>query len=280
MFMRQFYASRTPDITDVEIRRRDAVRTIAGEGMVLLENDGVLPLVNPGCIALYGNGARHTIKGGTGSGEVNSRPETVINVEHGLERAGFTVTTKKWLDAYDQCAIREATRQRQELIQAIANGESPIKLIMESKPTAPVFPRLEECAEDGQADIAIYVLARTSGEGKDRYSGTFDYELDAQEQNLLLDLTKRYSKVIVVLNVGGVIDTQFLRNTAGINAVLLMGQAGACGGDALADVLTGKISPSGKLTTTWAERYEDYPSAATFAGASGNLDDEEYSEDI
>lgn len=73
--------------------------------MVLLENDGTLPLSGPGRIALYGNGARATVKGGTGSGEVNSR--FVVNIEEGLEAAGFTVTTKAWLDAQQQATREE-----------------------------------------------------------------------------------------------------------------------------------------------------------------------------
>lgn len=77
------------------------VRRLAAECMVVLENDGVLPLKKISSkIALYGNGARNTIKGGTGSGDVNSR--NVVNIEQGLEAAGFTVTTKSWLDRFEQ----------------------------------------------------------------------------------------------------------------------------------------------------------------------------------
>ena len=70
----------------------------APECIVLLENDGVLPLKKTGKLALYGAGARMTVKGGTGSGDVNSR--TVINIEQGLEAAGFEITTKSWMDGY------------------------------------------------------------------------------------------------------------------------------------------------------------------------------------
>ena len=102
--MTQYFANTTPDVTPSERAHSDYVRAIAGECMVLLENDGTLPLSAPQKVALYGNGARATVKGGTGSGEVNSRYS--VSVEQGLEAAGFTVTTKDWLAAQDQ-AIRE-----------------------------------------------------------------------------------------------------------------------------------------------------------------------------
>mgnify|MGYP002717851894 CR=1 FL=1 len=85
-----------------EIDHLNAVRALAPECMVLLRSDGAFPLAEPGEIALFGSGARHTIKGGTGSGDVNSRHVTTI--EEGLEKAGFTLTTKAWLDAYDEVA--------------------------------------------------------------------------------------------------------------------------------------------------------------------------------
>ena len=83
-----------------------------------------------------------------------------------------------------------------------------------------------------------------------------------------------------MLNVGGVIDTKFLREQDGIGAVLLMSQAGNIGGDALADVLTGKVTPSGHLAVTWAEHYEDYPNAQTFSHMNGDIHDEYYEEGI
>lgn len=93
-------------------------------------------------------------------------------------------------------------------------------------------------------------------------------------------ITEAYANVIVVLNVGGVIDTKFIRGLKGINAILLMSQAGNIGGYALADILTGKETPSGHLASTWAENYSDYPSADTFSHMNHNLDDEYYEEGI
>lgn len=131
-----------------------------------------------------------------------------------------------------------------------------------------------------KADLAIYVLSRNSGEGKDRTPGAGDYELSDTEKTAIANLANAYGNLIVVLNVGGVIDTKFLRAQEGIGAILLMSQAGNIGGHALADVLTGKVSPSGHLTTTWAENYEDYPNAKTFSHMNGDIHDEYYEEGI
>ena len=99
--MPKYFAPTTDEITSMELEHMDTVRKLAAECVVLLKNDGTLPLKgSKGNIALFGNGARHTVKGGTGSGDVNSR--TVINIEQGLEDAGFTITTKSWLDRYDR----------------------------------------------------------------------------------------------------------------------------------------------------------------------------------
>lgn len=99
--MAKLYATTSPEISGREERNMQRARKIAAQGMVLLENKGVLPIQEAGQrIAFFGNGARRTIKGGTGSGDVNSRQ--TINVEQGLESAGFTIVTKEWMERYDQ----------------------------------------------------------------------------------------------------------------------------------------------------------------------------------
>lgn len=91
--MARFYATTNPDVSERERQNENHSRRIAAEGMVLLENNGILPMALKGRkIALFGNGARHTVQGGTGSGEVNTR--TIRTVEQGLEHAGAEVTTK------------------------------------------------------------------------------------------------------------------------------------------------------------------------------------------
>ena len=94
----------TSEVQPYEIAHTEAVRKAAPECMVLLKNDGTLPFSGAGKLALYGSGARSTIKGGTGSGDVNVRH--FVNIEEGLEHAGFTITTKAWMDAYDAICQR------------------------------------------------------------------------------------------------------------------------------------------------------------------------------
>lgn len=131
-----------------------------------------------------------------------------------------------------------------------------------------------------ETDTAIFVIARNSGEGADRHVAPGEYELCEEEIDALKKLTASYSKVVVVLNVGNVVDVKPLKEISGINAILLMSQAGNYGGYAVTDVLCGDEVPSGRLTTTWGIHYNDYPCAATFSHCNGDIDDEFYKEGI
>lgn len=210
--MPKFYAATDSKVSEREERNMARARTIASQGMVLLENNGVLPLSGKaGRIALYGNGARHTVKGGTGSGDVNSR--SVVNVEQGLEAAGFTVTTREWLDRYD-AALEEAQESYYASIRSriAEQGEDAIMLIFEEPfGEPPVVPVTDEDIRQSDTDTAVYVLARNSGEGKDRRAAEGDFLLHEAEKAAVAKLAESYGRVIVVLNVGGVIDTGFLR---------------------------------------------------------------------
>ena len=259
----------------------ERARAIAPQGMVLLENNGVLPLQGaPGKIALYGNGARRTVKGGTGSGDVNSRE--VVNVEQGLEAAGFTIVTKDWIER-DMKSIADAKHvwddgMREEFRQ---KGMAAIMQLFDNPfRDPPIVPVEDSDVKPDETDTAIYVLSRNSGEGKDRRDLPGEYELFEEEISAIRKIAAAYKKTIVVLNVGSVIDMRALKAIDGVDAILLMSQAGNFGGYALADVLTGKANPSGHLTTTWAVRYEDYPCADTFSHRNGNVDDEYYTEGI
>jgi beta-glucosidase-like glycosyl hydrolase len=279
--MAKFSASKSPEISARETRNMERSRKIASQGMVLLKNNGVLPVTETGKrIALFGNGARRTVKGGTGSGDVNSR--SVTSVEQGLEAAGFTVATKGWLDRYDE-AVEAARKAYFADFAAVVkkDGQSAFMQLFNNPFMEPaIIPVTGEDVEAAEADTAVYVIARNSGEGKDRRPVEGEYELFQVEKDAIRLLGERYGKLIVVLNVGSVIDTKFLREEEGIDAILLMSQAGNIGGHALADVLTGKVTPSGKLTATWAEDYLDYPCADKFSHMNGDINDEYYTEGI
>lgn len=279
--MAKIYASRSAGISQREQRNMERSRRIAAQGMVLLENDGVLPLksVN-GKIALYGSGARRTVKGGTGSGDVNSR--MVVNAEQGLTDAGFRITTGSWLDRQEELCKTHFEKHVEKVTGMLQEkGPAGIAEILSEPYRDPDEPEItkEDISSSG-TDTAVYVLARTSGEGKDRIAKPGDYELSENEAKNIKAIAKAYGKTVVVLNVGGIIDTKLLRSTEGIHAVLLMSQPGNISGWALADILTGKETPSGHLTATWAENYSDYPCADTFSYRNHDLDDEYYNEGI
>ena len=277
--MTQIDALKTDEIQNYEIEHQEEVRRLAGECMVILKNDGVLPLqAGTKKIALFGTGARHTIKGGTGSGDVNVREN--ISIAQGLERAGFKFVTEGWLDQYDRLYADAQEAYAKKLNEFTEKTGKPSMLYAFETPfEEPEQPEITE-ADVKEADAAIYVISRNSGEGKDRRAEKGDYYLSDRELQNIRFMTEHYKNCIVLLNVGGVIDLTSLKAIEGVQAIMLVGQTGNMGGYAVADVLTAKTIPSGKLTDTWARSYEDYPSSATFSHRDGNLDDEYYSDGI
>ncbi len=260
-----FAASTSNEVSEREEAHAQLSREIAAQGMVLLENkDSVLPM-KAKSVALFGAGAQRTVKGGTGSGDVNQRD--TVNVKQGLENAGIKITSESFLTRWlADCEKGEAENPGGFFG---AGYRHPDELITE-----------EEMAEAKEGtDTAIYVISRNSGEFADRTMNG-DYELSDVEKENLAAIGQNFDKVIVVLNVGGIIDTKFFDEIEGLDSMLLMSQAGMRGGDAVTDVLTGKVTPSGKLTDTWAVDYEDYPSSENFANNDGNSTQEDYTEGI
>lgn len=277
--MGKIYASNSPEIEEREIEHGNISRKMAGECIVLLENDGALPLKKAGKVALYGNGARSTIRGGTGSGEVNTRDN--VNIEKGFENAGFTVTSMSWLDRQSQvitAAKKEYLSWLEEEAQKKNTSAFTVQFDYPFKEPAPVLITEADCKASG-TDVAVYVIARNSGEGADRFYEEGDYLLFPEEKRNLEMIAANYAKTIVILNIGGVMDLSGINSIEGIDAVLLMSQLGNFGGDALLDVLTGKVNPSGKTTNTWATNYKDYPSSADFSH-NGSVHDEYYTDGI
>ncbi len=239
----------SPEIQEFEKAHLTTLRALAPECMVLMKKNGDFPLSSPCKIALYGAGARETIKGGTGSGDVNVRH--YVSIEEGLENAGFTVTSKSWMEGYK--AAREAVIK--DFYEGIAKeaeelGKSVFLVGMGRTPDEPQY----DLPIEGEGDVCIYVLSRNSGEGADRPGGEGDYLLTAEEKRDILCCAKQYQKFLLVLNVGGPVDISPVLDK--VENVLLLSQLGSVTGDAFADVLLGKANPSGKLTTTWAKAGE------------------------
>ena len=250
-----------------EKKHIEILRSTLAECALFLRQDGSFPLEAPGKIAAYGNGVRHTVKGGTGSGEVNSR--YFVTIEQGLLEAGFEVTTGHWLDEYDR--IEQAAQK--EFVKAIKKRAKKKHTMAIMEGLGAIMPQPEyDLPLDGEGDTAIYILARISGEGSDRELVPGDILLTGAEKRTILTLQKKYKKFMLILNVGGVVDLSGLDE---VGNILLLSQLGSETGHAFTDILLGRANPSGKLTTTWAAP-QDYCDVGEF----GNEDDTRYQEGV
>ena len=229
-------------------------RQSATEGMVLLKNDnGALPLAaDVKNVALFGCTSYDFIAGGTGSGNVN-RAYTVSLLD-GLKNAGYVVdeALKNSYEAYLKAEKERLSKDKKEWFM-------PDTRQAEMAVSAQVIR--EQAAK---ADVALVTLGRTSGEFLDRMVA--DFNLTKEEQNMLKAVSDVFhaagKKVVVVLNIGGVIETASWKSAP--DAILCAWQAGQEGGNSVADVLSGKASPSGKLTMTFPVKFEDAASSANF----------------
>jgi len=265
-------ATTDPNRSEREMENNAKVRAFASECVVLLENrNNTLPLKTVGRIALFGNGVRHTVKGGTGSGDVNTRDN--VTVEQAFFENGFRITTEGWLgemdDLYNQ-TLSSYHAQAQKW--AIENNSNPFFYEFGHPMVSPAVPNiLEEDCQD--ADTAVYVLSRNSGEGGDRDNKKGDYRLRNAEIGAIRDMAQNFKNSVLVLNTGGIVDLSEVLEIEELGAIVLMSQLGAQGGRVLCDVLLGRVNPSGKLTDTWAKSYEDYPSSKYFRDDSARDDD-------
>ena len=203
-----------------------------------------------------------------------------IDIYRGLAQAGYQITTEEWLSAYDRCqrAAREAwsaTIQRkmeeEKLPFYLAYFTTPFEIPAGSIPG--------EEAERDEADAAVYVLSRISGEGADRKAARGDYFLSDEEFSLLNDRGVLFQSHSGVKYRRDRQISGFTEEIPSIKAILQFGQAGQEGGNASADVISGDVTPSGKLTDTWAYSYEDYPTAR-FPNKSENKRQVEYREEL
>lgn len=255
------------EINAYEREHNALLRTRGAECTLYFKRNGDFPLEAPGQIALYGSGARNTVKGGTGSGDVNSR--YFVTVEQALEAAGFTVTTKDWLTAYDE-KYKAARRNFIKQIKTEARKKHR-KAIMVGM--GAVMPEPEYGLPlTGGGNTAIYVLSRICGEGSDRKPVPGDILLTQTEIRDILALRKKYDRFMLVLNVGGVVD---ISPVLEVENILLLSQLGVETGNVFADILLGKSNPSGKLSATWSA-WKDYPDAGEF----GCLNDTAYKDGI
>ena len=234
----------------------ELVRKAAPEGMVLLENNGALPLKDVKTVALYGTGSYDFIAGGTGSGNVNK--PYIRNVAEGLAVNGLEVNKniQTWYEQY--IALAKTNLKNNTASSGVLLGDP---VIAEMEVSRDFIEKMEPAT-----DVAIFTLSRNAGEGGDRYAKDGDWTLTGQERELMQNLADIYhaagKKFIVVLNIGGAIETASWKHIP--DAILLAWTPGQEGGYAVADILCGKANPSGKLPMTFAVSYLDIPSSANF----------------
>jgi len=227
----------------------------AAEGIVLLKNKEALPLSNKvKTVAAYGNGSYDFIAGGTGSGDVNKA--YTVSLVKGLENANFKVY-KALKSQYDKYITLEKSKQpkKKSFFQVIP----PIPEMSLNKSSI--------MAQSKHANIAFITIGRVSGEGHDRkVKDAFD--LTKAELALIKNVSSVYykegKKVIMILNVGNVVETASWRHL--VDGIVLAWQGGQEAGNAVADVILGKVNPSGKLPVTFPLKYNDVPSAKNFPG--------------
>ena len=272
-------ASYSPEASEREKRNLMVAYRAACESMVLLKNNGVLPLQTKK-VALYGPGASMTIKGGTGSGEVNERHS--VTILEGMENRGFEITTKHWINDYK--VDYEKGKLAHKKAQKEALKSLKVDSIMEMMLAGYQLPNGRDITEkdiaESDTDTAIYVLSRQAGEGGDRKAQKGDLFITDAERNAIETCVKNYKNFVLVINSGCSIDMSFVDEIPGIGAILFICQLGTEGGNAFADVISGAVTPSGKLADTWAKKYADIPYHDEFSYLNGNVTEEYYKEGI
>ncbi len=247
---KNYIASGKPDLKNDAAITRNA----AAESMILLKNENVLPIASKKKIALFGNTSYVLIAGGTGSGDVHKA--YTVSLKQGLEAGGFSINDKLASGYEDYIKVQNANRPKPRNFFMLPPPIPEMKYDVDI---------VKQAADE--SDVAIFTLGRNAGEGADRKVDN-DFNLSDDEHTLLKQISeafhKKGKKLIVVLNIGGVVETASWRDEA--DAILLVWQPGLEGGNSITDVLSGKQNPTGKLATSFPLKYDDVPSAKSFPG--------------
>lgn len=238
-------------------------RKIAAEGCVLLKNDGnILPFKQGEKVSVFGRIQFNYYKSGTGSGGMVNAPY-VTNITDSLRQNGKVEINETLVEVYKSWIAEHPFDKGKGWAQEPwCQQEMPLD---------------EKTVTDAAAssDVALIVIGRTAGEDQDNYLGEGSYLLTSAETDMVKKVAAAFDRVVVVLNVGNVIDTAFVEEN-NIVALMYLWQGGMEGGNAAADVLCGNVSPSGKLADTIAYNISDYPSNENFGDREQNI----YTEDI
>ncbi len=237
-------------------------RQVAAEGIVMLKNDNnTLPLGKDSCTAVFGRIQNHYYKSGTGSGGLVNVTE-IVGITEGLLRCGARLNTEL-LDVYSEW------EEQNPFDNGAGWGGEPWS--QKEMPLDDDF--VAHIAEN--SDTAVVIIGRTAGEEQDSSAVEGSYLLSTLETDMLRKVRRHFSKMAVLLNVGGVVDMSFVKEI-NPDAVLYVWQGGMVGGLGVADVLLGNVNPCGRLSDTIAEKLENYPAYKYFGDPVRNF----YGEDI
>ena len=234
------------------------IRQAGAEGCVLLKNDGALPLNREKEVAVFGRCQLDWFYVGYGSGGDVNAPYHV-NLIDGLRNAGLVLNADV-LNTYETW-----TQQEDNMADHGWWGHWPMNY-----PEMPLDAALVQRAAQ-TAETAIVVIGRAAGEDRENTLTKGSYYLTDEERAMLDTVTAAFSRVVVLLNIGNIMDLAWTEEYADrLSALMIVWQSGMESGNAVADVLTGAVTPCGKLSDTIARRYEDYPSSAYFGGKAYN----------
>ncbi|MBQ3137883.1 MAG: glycoside hydrolase family 3 protein [Clostridia bacterium] len=239
----------------------ELLRDAAAKGAVLLKNDGVLPLKEGSCVSLFGRVQKDWFYTGYGSGGDVNKPYAV-NLIEGIRNCEKLVLDEETADFYEKWCDRNP-------VDHGFWGHWPRFY--------PEMPVGEDFVKRATGDTAVAVIGRSSGEDRENALEKGSYYATDEEVSMLKSVTGVFEKTVVLFNIGCIMDLSFLEQFGDkISAVLIVWQGGMESGNAVADMLCGKASPSGKLPATVAKEYGDFPSAGDF----GNKEYNNYTEDI
>ena len=203
-----------------------------------------------------------------------------VSIYAGMKEKNADIVSEEWLKDYHNRYEQARTEWKEQILEAAKHVDNPFDAYA-ANPFAMPDGRAVTNEDIKDADAVIYIVSRISGEGKDRRKRKGDYYLSDQEEKDLYFLNEQKIPTVLIINAGGPVElTDLLAGTENICAILNISQLGQEGGNAVADILFGEFTPSGKLTTTWTKRYDDCPAAEEFSYLNGNLETEEYAEGI
>lgn len=241
----------------------ELLRQAAADGSVLLKNDGTLPLVNQETVSLFGRCQRDYFFVGYGSGGDVNRPYDV-NLVDALKKCDELKVNNRLASIYEGFCFEKKIPNYVWGMWEYSHEEMPLD------------DEMVKLASE-ESDVAVVVIGRAAGEDRDMAKIKGSYYLTDQEMEMLELVTAHFKKVVVLLNIGGVIDMAWAEEFGDkISSILITWQGGMESGNAVADLLCGKVNPSGRLTDTIAKNFDDYPTSKGFGDAKVC----EYEEDV